>query len=177
MSSLILGSSLSQSPTWTGNPPITALWQVFCSNVHPLTHVLHMPTVQQEILTWTSGQSALNSSSRSLMFAICACALVSVSDQECYNLISTSKRSALEMIQSATRDALLDDDFLTIPNLKSLQAFALLIVSGKSCNRELIHDLTFLSDLSSIVAASSHYKPVDQDSHSLSSNTRLTSGW
>lgn len=129
VASILLGAPSSPTSNWTGPLPISSLWQTFCNNIHPLTHVIHLPTMQEEILEYSAGQSTPDSSSEALIASICACALLSVSDTESYNLLGSPRNVALAMLQSAAKNALIESGFLTSPNVKSLQAFALFVVS------------------------------------------------
>lgn len=108
------------------------LWQVFTSNVHPLTKVLHGPSVQEEILRSLSEPSSTEGPTEALIFSIYLIAVVSLTDGECRNLLGESREKQLARYCYATEAALSRADFLRSTDLKVLQAFILYLV----CNQE-----------------------------------------
>lgn len=144
VSSILLGGPSSPGSPWNGPPPISGLWQTFCNNIHPMTHVIHVPTVQQELLVFSGSQNSPDSSSKALVFGICSCALLSLTDAECYSLLGSPRLSSLTLLQSETRNQLLASDFLTAPNTTSLQAFALFVVSmDKTCSYLILPNMSY----------------------------------
>ncbi|CAK7228799.1 hypothetical protein SEUCBS140593_007033 [Sporothrix eucalyptigena] len=143
------------------HPPAASVlqyWTIFKDNVHPLTMVIHAPTVEQMMIAgsqggtsslWPSSATAatatvagvepsadsskqellLPRSSDALKFAIYACAVASLKDSECQQIFGESQASLLSVMQSATGYALMDCSFLRLPDLDLLRAFVLLLTS------------------------------------------------
>jgi hypothetical protein len=104
---------------------------IFLDNVHPLTKVVHAPSVQQLVNDSLSNQSKISvtSTKNALMFAIYACAVASLTDKECQTTFGVSQPGLLEAFQSATRYALMEASFLKVPDMDILRAHVLLLVS------------------------------------------------
>ena len=119
------------------------LWQIYLSNVHPLTKLLHAPTVQQVILETASNPLGTAPVTEALVFAIYLAAVVSMRDEECLEVLGTSKDKALFRFCHATEEALSNMEFLKSTELEVLQAFVLYLV--RSCETCLV--TLFTSDL------------------------------
>ncbi|KAL1896080.1 hypothetical protein Sste5346_004819 [Sporothrix stenoceras] len=115
-------------------------WSIFKQNVHPVTMILHAPTTMDEVINNSADDVCCVASSNppacittakdALKFAICACAVASLKDDDCHRLFGAESKSALlKSVQSATRYALTACSFLRLPNLDLLRAFVLLLTS------------------------------------------------
>jgi hypothetical protein len=113
------------------------LWQVFISNVHPLTKILHGPTVQKDILETFSEPTSTPSPTEALLFSIYLVAVVSLTDTECRNRFGEPRKDLLARYCDATEVALSKADFLRSTDLRVLQAFTLYLVRAKLINRNL----------------------------------------
>jgi hypothetical protein len=131
---MIAASILSGLPSGQAGPryqhPPTATimkyWSIFIENVHPLTKIVHGPTMHQMIV-----DSTLNTSKKTdaLRFSTYACAVASLMDRECERLFGQEKAFLLHNFQSATRNALLEASFLRVPDIDLLRAHLLFLVS------------------------------------------------
>jgi hypothetical protein len=111
------------------HPPTATImkyWSIFIENVHPLTKIVHGPTMHQMIV-----DSTLNTSKNSdaLRFSTDACAVASLMDRECERLFGQEKAFSLHNFQSATRNAPLESSFLRVPDIDLLRAYLLFLVS------------------------------------------------
>ncbi|GKT63825.1 fungal specific transcription factor domain-containing protein [Colletotrichum tofieldiae] len=122
------------------------LWQVFTSNVHPLTKVLHGPSVQEEILRSLSEPASIDGPTEALVFSIYLVAVISLTDEECRDLLGESREKHLARYCHATEAALSKVDFLRSTNLKVLQAFTLYLLSLRHlCDHDILWLLTGLA--------------------------------
>jgi hypothetical protein len=109
-------------------------WSIFVDNVHPLTKVVHAPTVHQIMADSTPGAPT---STDALRYSIYACAVASLTNKECQELFGESQPSLLYAFQSATRHALSEASFLRVPNLDLLRAHVLFLVSPYKGNSSI----------------------------------------
>lgn len=72
--------------------------------------------------------SAGQKKNNTLKFAICACAVASLSEVECQQIFGDIQAVLLNNFQSATRQALLEASFLRIPDLDLLRAHVIFLV-------------------------------------------------
>ncbi|KAH6960175.1 fungal specific transcription factor domain-containing protein [Fusarium avenaceum] len=122
------------------------LWQVFLSNVHPLTKILHGPTVQKDILETFSTPSSTTGPMGALIFAIYLVAVVSLTDKECRSMFSTPREVLLARYCDATEVALSKADFLRSTDLRVLQGFTLHLLSLRHiCDHDILWLLTGLA--------------------------------
>ncbi|KAF4972081.1 hypothetical protein FZEAL_9674 [Fusarium zealandicum] len=122
------------------------LWQVFTSNVHPLTKLLHGPSVQKDILQWLSDPSSAEGPTEALIFSIYLVAMVSMTDGECQSLVGELRETCLARYCHATELALSRVDFLRSTDLKMLQAFTLYLLSLRHlCDHDMLWLLTGLA--------------------------------
>ena len=128
--SILLGpSSEGPSDVLEQEPPIMALWDAFFRNVHPLTHIVHLPSAEEDLRGYAAGSQALSSGTRAWMFSMCACALLSLDDAQSFSLLGRSRLEALATCQRAARAGLIRSGLLVAPDLRSLQTLAFYIVS------------------------------------------------
>lgn len=133
------------------------LWQVFISNVHPLTKLLHGPSVQKDLLQVLSEPPSTPSPSECLIYSIYLVAVVSLTDKECSNMFDESRKDLLARYCNLTEVALSRVDFLRSTDLRVLQAFTLYLVDYLSIPRSSIHPIlissSFLSATSAIMTS------------------------
>jgi hypothetical protein len=127
---LIFGHQKSTSPSLEYPSAVHSfqLWQVFISNVHPLTKLLHGPTVQKDILETFSEPPSTTGPTEALIFAIYLVSVVSLTDQECRSMFGQPREVLLARYCDATEVALSKADFLRSTDLRVLQAFTLHLV-------------------------------------------------
>ncbi len=129
---MILGSlpmNLSLSAFHPNPGQIFRLWQTFLDNVNPLIKVIHVPTVQQQLLEASENLEDVSKSMEALMFAIYSLAAISMSNIECESIFGETKNALITRYRNATRYALIAADFITTSDLVVLQAFVLFLVS------------------------------------------------
>ncbi|KZL73253.1 fungal specific transcription factor domain-containing protein [Colletotrichum incanum] len=128
---LIFGRQKLDSPSMLHPSAVQSfrLWQIYTSNVHPLTKILHGPSVQEEILRSLSEPSSVDGPTEALVFSIYLVAVISLTDEECRDLLGESREKHLARYRHATEAALSKVDFLRSTNLKVLQAFTLYLLS------------------------------------------------
>ncbi|KAF6835656.1 fungal specific transcription factor domain-containing protein [Colletotrichum plurivorum] len=122
------------------------LWQVFLSNVHSLTKILHGPSMQEEILKALQDPSGMDASMEALLFSIYLIAVVSLTEEECHSLLDESREKHLFRYRYATETALSRVDFLRSTDLRVLQAFTLYLLSLRYlCDNDILWLLTGLA--------------------------------
>lgn len=104
---------------------------IFLDNVHPLTKIVHEPSVQQLVKdSLLDSQSASKTNTKNaLLLSIYSCAVSSLTDGECQSILGVSQQGLLGAFQEATRLALVEASFLKVPDLDLLRAHILLLVS------------------------------------------------
>ncbi|KAH8667000.1 fungal-specific transcription factor domain-containing protein [Xylariales sp. PMI_506] len=109
---------------------ITQCWHSFLENVHPLTKIIHAPTVNRLLEAIAHGnKSNIPKTTKALLFAICACAISSLSDHQCQHSFGQAQAPLLQVWQTAAKQALQETYFLQVPNLDLLRAHMLLVTS------------------------------------------------
>lgn len=105
------------------------LWQIFLDRVNPLTKLIHVPTIQPYVVEITSNPSNVPLNYQALLFAIMGMATVSLTQSESIQLLGLTRERAIQNFNSATRTALVRQNFLKNFSMPSLQALILFIVS------------------------------------------------
>ena len=105
--------------------------RIFLDNVHPLTKIVHEPSVKQFVKdSLLDSQSAsMTTTKNALLLSIYSCAVSSLTDSECQSILGVSQQGLLGAFQDATRRALVEASFLKTPDLDLLRAHILLLVS------------------------------------------------
>jgi hypothetical protein len=106
------------------------LWQAFLQNVDPLIKVLHIPTAQITVFTAMNNPQEATSAINSLLFSIYFAAVISLSPNEVRNILGQGKTSALDRFKLGFERSLVHSNFLEVPNLTTLQALTLFLVSS-----------------------------------------------
>ena len=124
----VLGHKGSQ----TEHPPphvIFHLWQVFVDNVDPMLKMVHVPTLTSAIEKAAPNMHAVPRGFEALMFAIYAAAILSISDEECMEIVGEGRESLLSRYISATKAALTRANFMSSISLVVLQALMIHILA------------------------------------------------
>ena len=127
--SVLTGLPSAQDGAQYQHPPPAAVmkyWSIFLENVHPLTKIIHAPTVHQIMI---GNAMNLPKSTDALRYSIYACAVASLTDNECQKIFGENQASLLYAFQSTTRYTLLESSFLRVPDIDLLRAHVLLLVS------------------------------------------------
>lgn len=106
------------------------LWQTFLNNVHPLTKILHSPSVQQLVLEASSDLENVSREVNALLFAIYSSAITSLSNSVCQSTFGESRSALLARYQLGARRALLKAKYLSSSELMTLQAYTVFLVSA-----------------------------------------------
>ena len=107
---------------------IFKLWQTFLDNVHPLTKLLHAPTLQKDILEAISNPGKISRTMEALMFAIYLAAVISLDDEECQSKMGGPRSTLVAKYSGLAQQALVKAGFLKTFNMVVLQAFTLFLV-------------------------------------------------
>ncbi|KAJ5357487.1 hypothetical protein N7541_004645 [Penicillium brevicompactum] len=107
---------------------IFKLWQAFLENVNPLTKVIHVPTLQQQILEAMSDLPRASKELEALMFAIYCIALVSMEQSDVEKSFGESKKVLLSKYKKGAQQAFKNAALLRTSSLTVLQAFMLYLL-------------------------------------------------
>ncbi|RTE81576.1 hypothetical protein BHE90_003898 [Fusarium euwallaceae] len=109
------------------------LWKIFLNRVHPVTKIIHAPSVQLHVVeaACTSG-SGLSDTTQALLFSIYNAALFTLSNDECLESLGRSKRQVSQSCAKALRIRLRRTNFLRSASLTTLQALVLYLFSIQS---------------------------------------------
>ncbi|OTA52370.1 hypothetical protein K449DRAFT_391470 [Hypoxylon sp. EC38] len=108
---------------------IFRFWQIFVEQVHPITKIVHAPTLQQRILDASWNTSTASKSLTAMMFAIYTVAVTPMSAADCQALFGETRDTLLMRYRGATVRALMTAEFLTTRELEVLQAFVLFLLA------------------------------------------------
>ncbi|PQE23155.1 fungal specific transcription factor domain protein [Rutstroemia sp. NJR-2017a BVV2] len=126
----ILGFTARIAPPW--HPPadiILRLWTTFCTNVDPLTKMVHVPSLQLAIEKAITNIERIPRGFEALMFAIYSLAVLSLTDEQCQELHGESREKLLHHYVAATKAALQRAKFMGTNSLVVLQALVFHILS------------------------------------------------
>ncbi|KAI0014531.1 fungal-specific transcription factor domain-containing protein [Xylariomycetidae sp. FL0641] len=105
------------------------LWQLFLERVNPLTKVIHVPTVQPYVLDAGTDMSSVPLNYQALLFSIFNLAVISLSNDECSQLLGMSRDAAFNQFSTASKSALVRYQYLKNHDMVILQALVLYIAS------------------------------------------------
>lgn len=126
---LLLGSMASSPPAeFPSKSEIFKLWSTFCDNVDPLTKILHIPSTNALLTQSLQSEESdfISQKLQGLIFAICACAAMSIGDNECEAMLGSS--ISLESLLAATAASLVESSFMQSLDLITLQTYVLFLV-------------------------------------------------
>ncbi|KFZ24109.1 hypothetical protein V502_01417 [Pseudogymnoascus sp. VKM F-4520 (FW-2644)] len=128
--SFVLGG---RSPiTAPSHPPaeiIRQLWQTFIENVNPLVKVVHIPSLQTAMDKAISNIENIPRGFEALMFAIYHVAIISLTDDECKDIMGETRTILLRRYLAATKAALSRARFMSTASIVVLQALAIHLIS------------------------------------------------
>ncbi|EXJ86279.1 hypothetical protein A1O1_06649 [Capronia coronata CBS 617.96] len=113
---------------------IFILWEVFKENVDPVVRISHRPTTRAILMNATTSLDRLSKPAEALLFSIYFGAVVSLSPEQCQQLLDESKESLIKKYRFATEQALARADFLNSSSLMCLQAFAFFLIFVRYCD-------------------------------------------
>jgi len=119
---------------------IFQLWQKYIDNVEPLLKVIHVLTLQNQIINAMADTARIPRPLEALMFAIYYAAVTSMTDDEVRGYFDEDKTVLLSKYHMATQQALVNAGFLRSTELMVLQALLLYLVSvPKHSDRRLVY--------------------------------------
>lgn len=112
---------------------IARLWQIYLDRCNPLTKIIHVPTVQPYLLVATGDSPNLPKNIEALLFAIYTLAVVSMTKEECEDILGTNRDTALAKFSRGVRTCLTRLGFLKTHDLFTLQALVIYLVGDIPC--------------------------------------------
>ncbi|KAL9106885.1 MAG: hypothetical protein Q9227_008133 [Pyrenula ochraceoflavens] len=110
---------------------IHRLWHFFVENVNPLSKVLHIPTTHTMISEAARDIQNTPKNLEVLMFAIYACAVASLTIEECRREFGQERSRFLAKWLGAGRIALQNSRFLRTSDMMVLQGFVLYLLAAR----------------------------------------------
>ncbi|CAH0019304.1 unnamed protein product [Clonostachys rhizophaga] len=108
---------------------IFKLWQVFVARVNPIVKVVHVPTVQSQVMAASTDFNSIPLRSQALLFAIFAMAVLSLTKDEALEILGSSRQDYLRRLHVGTKIALAKLDFLNNYDMVVLQTLLLYFFS------------------------------------------------
>jgi hypothetical protein len=108
---------------------IQTLWGVFVERVNPLSKIVHIPTLQPAMEKAAADLKKVPSGFQALMFAIYSMSVLSLTDDECEDMLGEAKSLAHKRYVAATKTALARAKFMSTTSIVVLQASLLHILS------------------------------------------------
>ena len=122
-----------EAPVTTSlHPPvglIHQLWKIFIENVNPLSKLVHIPSLQHAIEKATTNIERIPRGFQALMFAIYSMAVLSLTDDECKEILGETRAILLSRYVATTKAALSRAKFMSTTSIVVLQALVLHILS------------------------------------------------
>ncbi|KAI1630144.1 fungal-specific transcription factor domain-containing protein [Exophiala viscosa] len=125
---------------------VFSLWQVFLENVDPVLKMVHVPVTQRQILRASQNLAQIPSAFESLMFSIYYSAVASIQcSASCRKLFQEERQTLLDRYELGVGQALSKADFMSSPDVTSLQALTMYLVCARhSANKTYIFSMTGL---------------------------------
>jgi hypothetical protein len=112
---------------------IFRLWQIYIDRVNPLTKIIHVPTVQPQVVEITTNLANVSLPYQALLFSIFCMAVVSLDETETNQLLGTSRDKAIQTFSAGAKAALVRFNFMKNYDMVSIQAFLIyLVCQGQS---------------------------------------------
>lgn len=128
---LLLGADTPTAKTeslWPDAAHIFHLWQTYLDRVNPLTKIIHVPTLQPYLVQAASDSRNVPKNIEALLFSIFLMAVISLTPDECMELLGQSREEALERYSLGVKQSLRAMSFLKHYDLTTLQAFVIYLV-------------------------------------------------
>ncbi|KAL6720403.1 hypothetical protein ACLMJK_002325 [Lecanora helva] len=137
------------SITTSAHPPahqIHQLWQTFVENIHPVTKLVHVPSLQPALEKAVANIERIPRGFEALMFAIYSMATLSLTDIECKESLGETRAILLPRFVAATKAALVRAKFMSSTSIVVLQALVFHIISIRDvCEPRAVWSLTGLA--------------------------------
>ncbi|KAI1757141.1 hypothetical protein F4782DRAFT_481397 [Xylaria castorea] len=127
-SKLVLGATPGTARMEALYPPqlhFSKLWQVYLHNVQPLTMILHAPSASLLLAEAVKGHGHASAETEALLFAVMACAVMSLSDADCMRSLGARKTSLFSRYRLGCELALANARFLMSSDFNVLQAYTI----------------------------------------------------
>ena len=132
--------------TASSHPPaelIHQLWLIFIERVNPLTKVVHVPSLQTAIEKAIANIEHTPKGFEALMYAIYSMAVLSLTEEECKEILGETRATLLPYYVAATKGALSCARFMSSTSIVVLQALVLHILSIRdACESRAVWSLT-----------------------------------
>lgn len=132
--SFIFGGAQARPDVESAQPTanhIVLLWQTYLANVDPVMKISHAPTIQPIILGQI-GSTNIPRNEWALTCAVYFISTVSLSDEQCQELLQDTRTNLLAMFREATETALSAAGFITTTDAMVLQALVLYLAALRS---------------------------------------------
>jgi hypothetical protein len=113
---------------------IFILWEVFKENVDPVVRIIHRPTARTILMNAATNLDRVSKPAEALLFAIYFGAVVSLTPEQCRQLLDEDKETLLNKYRFATEQALARADFMNSSSLMCLQALSFFLVFVRHCD-------------------------------------------
>ncbi|KAF4771226.1 hypothetical protein HAV15_012464 [Penicillium sp. str.  len=133
----LFGHNLSPfSPTLTDLHPLPSqipfLLDVFSENVNIIFQIVHIPTIKNMVRDWRGREmKGLTPANEALMFAIYYAAITSMEEEDILLNFGTTKAELNLKYRQGLEHALARADFLNVPDLVLVQAFAIFLTLAR----------------------------------------------
>lgn len=130
-SDLLLGGDTPMTKVeslWPDPVHVFHLWQKYLDRVNPLTKIIHVPSLQPHLAEAASHSHNVPKNTEALLFSIFVMAVISLTPDECKELLGQSREEALERFSLGVRQSLRGMNFLKHHDLTTLQALIIYLV-------------------------------------------------
>ena len=108
---------------------IYKLWEIFLNNFNPLVKIIHVPTVQRQLLEASVDLEKVPRPFEALMFAIYTSAITSLKNEECLELMGFTKSQLQKQYYRVGQLALARAGIFGTTDTVVLQAAVMFVVS------------------------------------------------
>jgi hypothetical protein len=105
------------------------MMEIYTDRVDPLIKILHLPTFWVTLTTAFQNHQGMSKSLEALIFAFYFVTILSLSESECYDLLGEQDAILSARYRTASRQALINAQFLNTSSLMTLQAYTMFIAS------------------------------------------------
>jgi hypothetical protein len=123
---------------------ILKLWQIFLTNVNPMTKIIHQPSLQLSIEKSIPDLEHMPRGLEALLFAIYGASVHSMRDGECQATFGEPRSTLQARYRLGVRRSLTKAQFMRTSDLMVLQAFVIYLVSERpvyKCSSLIMHSL------------------------------------
>jgi hypothetical protein len=149
---LLFSTGSSQDPVDQYPRPehVSIFWRAFLDNVHPITKMVHSPTLQKMVELSCQNVRSIARNNIALLFAVHLSAITSMSEEECLLKIGTPRRQLLKKYLSLSQLAFVRVGLLQTTDFTIVTAYVAYLVSllhlsnvwqcspGIACNSRII---------------------------------------